>query len=104
MNLAEMGSLFTDLFYGKKVEGKIAAVLPSDNPSFSRYVVDTETELVDVQVTDIENHGPIIRAEGYTYHPPLSRGQKISRRSFNIKPWIDGQTIFLGQEDKRKYF
>ncbi len=92
MKPIEFGSRIADFAFGKKVEGKVAAVIPSRIPTSDRYVVDTGQEHLDVHVIRIENHDPVF-LRSHTFHPPLDRGQEISRRAFHIRPWVDGQAI-----------
>lgn len=93
MNKSELGSRIADVFFGKKIEGTVAAVLPSSTINTSRYVVDTGNELLDVHVPLIENHGLFISHSSYTYHPPLNRNDRLSARATSVKDWIDGQQI-----------
>lgn len=91
MNKLELGKRISDFILGRKIEGRVAAVLP-DIENQSRFIIDTGEEFLEVQnpitvsYTTVVPIPPLQEAE-------LSRNQQVSRRFAKVKPWIDGQTI-----------
>lgn len=91
MNRLELGRKIADLILGKKIEGKIAAVLPNRS-NHSRYVVDTGEELLEVQIPKARYFTTIMPMPP-AFESELSRDQNISRRLNNVKHWVNGQTV-----------
>lgn len=98
MNGKETIGRFADLILGVKVEGTVAAILPSAIEYSSRYVVITpQQEALDVHVSTIESHG-IYTLGGVsgTARPLLKLGDPINNRVNRVEPWMDGRLIHFG--------
>lgn len=76
-----------DFVCGPKVEGKVAAVLPSEYPLNYRYAIRTQEEILDTHVPAFE--GFLI----YFHREPFRIGDRLKLRASKVKPWIDGQII-----------
>lgn len=80
-----------DLAFGKKVEGTVAAVLRNPDNISQRYIVSTQSGLVDTRVKSYFMLAPLVPI--YFYRPPLRCGDIFDARTLSAHTWIDGQTI-----------
>lgn len=87
MRIGEVVKSTIDLARGPKIEGKVAAIFPSDHPLNHRYAVRTEKGIVDAHFPSYE--GLLI----YFPREPFKIGERLALRAARVKPWVDGQII-----------
>lgn len=80
-----------DLVLGKKVEGTVSAVLPSQLGLSRRYAIATKDGILDTHFSAVSR--PLFPIPIYFPKPYFSRGQRIAERAVDVKPWVDGQII-----------
>lgn len=80
-----------DFILGKKVEGTISAVLPSQIGFARRYAVSTKDGILDAHVSSVSQ--PLFPFPFHFPRQPHRRGERIEERAIRVRPWIDGQII-----------
>lgn len=92
MNKAELANKAMDIVLGKKVEGRIAAVLPPLCQTHDRFIVDTGTEFLEVEALKSKTYVSIMPMPPLREPAPV-RDEHFSRRGVVYRPWVDGQII-----------
>lgn len=91
MNRKEALGRVADFALGKKVEGTVSAVLPSQINFSRRYAVATKDGIVDTHISAVtQSFFPL---PFYFPRPQFRRGERIEERAVRVRPWIDGQII-----------
>lgn len=92
MNKTELGSRLVDFVLGKKVEGRVAAILPPVSPNHHRIVVDTGVEVLEVEYPRIRTYTTVTPIPMLPEPAPV-RNEYFSSRGVICRPWVDGQIL-----------
>lgn len=89
-----MANRFVDSVLGKKVEGKVSAILPPSDQNSLRYIVETKKGFFDVNVPLRELQGGLWhQTMTIVFNPIFKRGEEVRKRLRNVHPWTNGQRV-----------